>query len=881
MEGDRQASAQSQDFDRQLPLGDLILPPRVTLQNPASNLFYPTEVSPLSEESHPLSSKILAQMSQLAHHSLGSSGSKRNRIGSWGLIASGESKRPSFRNGLELLIAVIGSPGCGKSTVIHQDASTYGYSTTEICSLPFGILYRYDRRLEWLRQSESSLNIHLLIYEMDITTLVSVPQVDGIFVCYDASDNSSFEPVARFLRMSHPFRLPTVGLACKSDLNTTVDPQIASELFQGFDLGLVEVSIVQDDGKTKMGKSFNWILRSILLTRSLRLPTSQPDQRNPASPESLVSPLLLDHPKMVTALEIPVYSLHSSTSPTRTPLTADLNRNTSTIHLDPPEKKQSNQWNLTDYDHVNYKSPPPSLGAQVDKKEKLSRPVQYATLEELLDKLLFLAVSGDDPTYISNFLLTYRRFATPRSVLLAMQKRMRHLDTSPGDPMLACYAQMRICHLLESWMETYAHDFAVPGASGALNALVKSIIAKTYLLHYGSDFLPFLEQASSLVDKDAAWAQKCEVLAEENDDPYSPFGDEDEFLNSHVRSPITSSPSLVPLYDDSILPFYAVRERKLSLPLSSLVPSIPSPTNHPDSQEMSTKQLLKELLKISSDIQNLDSGDIAQEITRVEVVAFMSIEPRDWLHYTLVTGKKSSDSDTISRFNAISSHLADWVVSLILCHDKPRHRARQIEKFVDIAHKLRALNNYSALRAFVAGINNSTFQGDDTMEVFRTKAPEHFKNLLSWDVLLQHRGAHQAYRMALRNTKGACIPALEVHMSDLIRAQEGNPDYHPSDHGQIHWGKFNMFGKFIQSTAQCQVQCDTSRDYDFPERPRIGTLIFNEFLMPEDVQMTRMAPLPNSDTEELHRFNTARSSSRDHSTSAQRDAAFIRRIFQW
>jgi RasGEF domain len=102
------------------------------------------------------------------------------------------------------------------------------------------------------------------------------------------------------------------------------------------------------------------------------------------------------------------------------------------------------------------------------------------------------------------------------------------------------------------------------------------------------------------------------------------------------------------------------------------------------------------------------------------------------------------------------------VVSLILCHDRPKSRAKQIEKFADVAQKLRALNNYSALRAFVAGINNSTFPGDDTMEVFISKSPEQAKNLRSWDLLLQHIRSHRAYRMALKNSKGACIPALYV-----------------------------------------------------------------------------------------------------------------------
>lgn len=143
-------------------------------------------------------------------------------------------------------------------------------------------------------------------------------------------------------------------------------------------------------------------------------------------------------------------------------------------------------------------------------------------------------------------------------------------------------------------------------------------------------------------------------------------------------------------------------------------------------------------------------------------------------------GKKNPHTDSIEGFNNFSNHLGDWfvyitlsalslditnnistrVVSLILCHDRARARAKQIEKFVEIAQKLRVMNNYSALRAFVAGINNSTYPGDPTMEYFQAKAPDQAKALRSWDVLLQHIRSHRAYRLALKNTKGACIPAL-------------------------------------------------------------------------------------------------------------------------
>ncbi|KAG6842636.1 hypothetical protein C0991_000163, partial [Blastosporella zonata] len=470
-----------------------------------------------------------------------------------------------------------------------------------------------------------------------------------------------------------------------------------------------------------------------------------------------------------------------------------------------------------------------------DIKEKESRPGQYATLNDLLDKLLFLAVSGDDPSYITHFLLTYRRFASPRSVILAMQKRIRELDEqSSGDPMFACFAQMRICHLLEVWIRDYPYDFAVPGTASALSALITSIISKTYLLHYGSEFLPFLEMLPTLVDHDAAWALKVDVV-DESEDTDSLL--EEEGLHPSSDATIFS----LPAQDQPIsLSSGAARERKPSFPLPSMLTNGSKSGNSSVDMDTSEKQQIKDLLKLSQEIQVLESEEIAQEITRIEVKLFLDIQPRHWLAYTFVS--KKDENEPISAFNTVSNHLADWVVSLILCHKTPRARVKQIEKLVEIAQRLRAMNNYSALRAFVAGINNATYPDDETMEQFKAKCPDQAKNLQSWDVLLQHIRSHRAYRLALRNSKGACIPALEVHMSDLIKAHEGNGEFHTSDASKIHWGKFNMMGKFISGTAQCQAQCRTAADYNFTERRHISELLQRN-VMNDQMQKTRMAPI--------------------------------------
>jgi hypothetical protein len=75
-----------------------------------------------------------------------------------------------------------------------------------------------------------------------------------------------------------------------------------------------------------------------------------------------------------------------------------------------------------------------------------------------------------------------------------------------------------------------------------------------------------------------------------------------------------------------------------------------------------------------------------------------------------------------------------------------------------------------------------------------------------------------------------------VHLSDIIRAHEGNLDYNPNDPTQLHWAKFAMIGKFIAGIVQGQVQCRAAQDYNFAERPHILRLIFRGHLMDEQVR---------------------------------------------
>ena len=52
-------------------------------------------------------------------------------------------------------------------------------------------------------------------------------------------------------------------MACKSDAVKEVDPHAVATMLRDRKVGLVEVSMLDDSGKDKMRKCFDWMIRAI------------------------------------------------------------------------------------------------------------------------------------------------------------------------------------------------------------------------------------------------------------------------------------------------------------------------------------------------------------------------------------------------------------------------------------------------------------------------------------------------------------------------------------------------------------------------------------------------------------------------------------------
>ena len=223
---------------------------------------------------------------------------------------------------------------------------------------------------------------------------------------------------------------------------------------------------------------------------------------------------------------------------------------------------------------------------------------------------------------------------------------------------------------------------------------------------------------------------------------------------------------------------------------------------------------------------------IALELTRIDWILYSSIKPRDLIrHISLnadIKGKRQS-LQHVNRMIDEFNHVAFWVTNMILLRDKPKHRAIILEKFMNVAWKLRYLNNYNG---------TAVHRLVQTKELIPREIRKQFMRL---EILMGTAKSHSAYRLGWQNTSSPRIPFLPLHRRDLIFAEEGNRTFIRSDEGdRINWKKFEIMGDAI-------IEIRNSQEMPYPYIKRneeVQKLVLDgRFSKDEDVCFTQMMHL--------------------------------------
>lgn len=321
-----------------------------------------------------------------------------------------------------------------------------------------------------------------------------------------------------------------------------------------------------------------------------------------------------------------------------------------------------------------------------------------ASLEELVDRLLSPLMSKSDAKFVSTFLCLYRKFAAPSDLMTAIISRFRIVSESQEAHILRVTSQLRYLGVLAQWVSGYPGDFAHP--------ITRQIVTQ---------FLSGLGHTRIFAAARTEMSNNLDVVVEDDDTEWA-CSDSDKngarkvtTIPSISSTTNTISPQSINSTKQDVLGGLELMDSsKHPANRHSATLSITSSLSRSDSHSSASRQLQLDSVERARRqaqfltptpkiclakaqwhrIMEIPEDDVARELTRIDWIMYSTIRPRDLVrHVTLSADErlKCKSLKNVDRMINHFNHVAFWVANLVLLRDKPKHRARILERFMRIA----------------------------------------------------------------------------------------------------------------------------------------------------------------------------------------------------
>ena len=443
--------------------------------------------------------------------------------------------------------------------------------------------------------------------------------------------------------------------------------------------------------------------------------------------------------------------------------------------------------------------------------------------EDLVDRLLSQPLSKSDSKFAAIFLCLYRKFAAPSTLISAIIRRFEDVNDRDIPYLTRLTSQLRYLGILRDWVSDYPGDFAHPLTRRTVTVFVQGLTVFQEFAVASKEISPHLDVVSEDDDTEWACSDKRRSRANTMESFLTMSSAHSTASTLNAASPTLTADSSTEDIVDSVSPENGVKSQPNRV---SAAPSSTSSIARSESKFTGSYQTLLNTIENSQrqaqlltpmsrnvlnkvqwhQMMEIPEEHIARELTRIDWIMYSSIRPRDLVRHvslTLEQKEKCKSLEHVNRMIHQFNHIAFWVANMILLRDKPKHRAKALEKFMGVAWKLRYLNNYNSLGAVVAGINGTAVHRlAQTRELIPPQSQKQFMRL---EILMGTQKSHAAYRLAWANTSTQRIPFLPLHRRDLVFAEEGNPTYVTGREGErINWKKFEIMGEVIIGIKKSQ-----------------------------------------------------------------------------
>lgn len=172
--------------------------------------------------------------------------------------------------------------------------------------------------------------------------------------------------------------------------------------------------------------------------------------------------------------------------------------------------------------------------------------------------------------------------------------------------------------------------------------------------------------------------------------------------------------------------------------------------------------------------------EIGRQLTIMQSEIFRAIRPSELVGTVWMKKDKEKLSPNALRMIRFSNRLTTWY-ELCLCEAQNfEERVGMFTRIVDILMVFQELNNFNGMMEIIGAINSSPiFRLKLTQEELQKKSPNRYQALRD-AMELTDDGHHVKYNEKLRSINPPCVPFLGPYLSNILRAEDGNPDFLPN-----------------------------------------------------------------------------------------------------
>ncbi|KAI4890116.1 hypothetical protein NFI96_010759 [Prochilodus magdalenae] len=408
-----------------------------------------------------------------------------------------------------------------------------------------------------------------------------------------------------------------------------------------------------------------------------------------------------------------------------------------------------------------------------------------------------------DPTYIEDFLLTYRTFLS--SPMVVGKKRdddwsLEGKSVGVGPTQTIDGLQARPKRFLHTTLPVRHAEDLMPAPANP-DLLQSHTIGIPDLISIITS-LPVLS-SSDMSD------QVLRVFKADQQSRYIMIGKDTtakEVVAQAVREfALTAAPEAYSLCEVSVTPEGVIKQRRLPEQLSKLADRIQLSGRYYLKSNMETETLCsdedaQELLRESQiSLLQLSTVEVATQLSMRAFELFCAIEPTEYIDDLFKLRTRSAGPSSLKLFEEAINRETFWVATEVVREPNQLKRMKIIKHFVKIALHCRECKNFNSMFAIISGLNLapvSRLRG--TWEKLPSKYEKLFSDLQ--DLFDPSRNMAK-YRNVLnsQNLQPPIIPLFPVIKKDLTFLHEGNDS---KVDGLVNFEKLRMIAKEIRHVGR-------------------------------------------------------------------------------